>query len=320
MTIAVHNFNDAFVADLPAIVKAHEDRDGRRMIEVQASSEAVDAEGDVIAQSALLDSASEFVKSGHLDIDHISELGHRMGISNPESFIIGRPVEVKDVGGGKTSVVGEISRSKDGHNPKKNRFDAFWDSMQQDPPVKWRASVYGFPKGEMVDDCRSTTCESGAKRFYIKGMSWRSLALTRNPVNESLTGFAKILKAQTFVDLMVKAMSSNPSGPPVITPFDMHGGMPYSTDADRGGEYKGFNDGGGAGMAPIIALSAPRNLMDALGQWHGHMKSECPHTEGLRTTAGFKCHFEKCCGMDPDTADLWSHALMHKLLLHGRRV
>lgn len=317
MTIAFQDFDNAFVADLPAIVKGHESKDGKRLIEVQASSEALDAEGDIIAQSALLDSAPEFVKSGHLDIDHISELGSRMGIQNTEAYIIGRPVEVKDIGGGKTSVIGEISRSRDGTvDPKNSRADGFWESLHRDPPVKWRASVYGFPKGEMVDDCRTMTCASGAKRFHIKGMSWRSLALTRNPVNESLTGFAKVLKAKTFVDLMIKAMSE---GPPQIAPFDMYGGEPYSTDSERGGEHKGFNNGGAA-TAPIIALAAPRNLMDALGQYHGHMKSECPHTEGLRTTAGFKCHFEKCCGMDSDTADLWAHALMHKMLLHSRRV
>lgn len=317
MAIPVQNFTEAFVADIPAIVKAVESKDGKRKIEVEASSEELDAEGDIIAQGALLGSADEFIKSGHLDIDHISELGARMGISNPESYIIGRPLEVKDIGGGRTSVVGEIARSRDGiHDPKKNRYDAFWDSLHTDPPVRWRASVYGFPKGNMVDDCRSQVCESGAKRFHIKGMSWRSLALTRNPVNESLTGYAKVVKATAWVEMMKAA---NLSGPPDIRPFDMQGGEPFTPNNNHG-TYKDMAADPMTGTAPMVALSMPRNLMDAIGQWHGHMKSECPHTEGLATTAGFKSHFQICCGMDADTADLYAHALKHKLLLMGRRV
>lgn len=317
MARQISEFTEAFVADIPAIVKAVESKDGKRRIEVEASSEDLDAEGDIIAQGALLGAAEEFVKSGHLDIDHISELGPRMGIANPESYIIGRPTEVKDIGGGRTSVVGEIARSRDGvHNPQKNRYDAFWDSLHTEPPVLWRASVYGFPKGHMVDDCREVACSSGAKRFHIKGMSWRSLALTRNPVNESLTGYAKILKASTYADLIKAA---NLKSPPSIQPFDMYGGVPYSTDAERGGERKAFGADPQTGTAPMIALSMPRNLMDALGQYHGHMV-DCAHTEGVNTTAGFKAHFQICCGMDADQAELYSHALMHKLLLHRRRV
>lgn len=315
MAAPANNYADAFVADIPCIVKAKE-VGGKRMIEVQASSEELDAEGDIIAQGALLGGAAEFVKSGHLDIDHISELGPRMGIPNPESYIIGRPTEVKDMGSGKTSVVGEIRRAMNGlHDPNLNKFDAFWDSMQSDPPILWRASVYGFPKGGMVDDCREVSCTSGAKRFHIKGMSWRSLALTRNPVNESLTGYAKIVTAKAYIELMKAA---NSMAPPDIRPFDSQDSGPCVGEPCGHGDKANSFMGGGAGAA--IAMSEPRSLMDALGQYHGHMKSECPHTEGMNTTMGFKSHFQICCGMSADLADLYAHALMHKILLHRRRV
>src|ERR1700743_2718026 len=104
--------DDAVIVDFPILIKAATTAEGRRMIEVEASSEECDSEGDVILQKALLGSAKSFVRTGH--IDHISEMGERMGIPNPESYIIGHPTEVKDIGGGRTSVVAEIMRSKDG--------------------------------------------------------------------------------------------------------------------------------------------------------------------------------------------------------------
>lgn len=319
---------EPLVMEIPAVIKAAE-IGGKRIIEVQASSMDVDSEGDVIDQKALLDSAAEFVKTGHLDIDHISELGARYGIPNPESFIIGRPTEVKDLGKGRTSVVGEIRRSKDGtHNPMVNKYDAFWDSLQTNPPTVWRASVYGFPKQGEVMDCSQTKCDVPAQRYYIKGMSWRSLALTRNPVNESLTGYAKIVTAKSWMGKIIKdgqypqiaPFNGDGAGPCVGSPCDAplaesEGAGPGATSALM------FTENGPSMNPPTppISLAMPRNLADAVGQWHTHMKSDCPHTEGFKTTIGIKNHFINCCGMDADTADLFSHALMHSLLLQGRR-
>lgn len=196
------------IIELPCLIKAlpEEANDGRRLVQVQASSEDLDLEGDVILQRALLDSADSFVKTGHLDIDHISEIGDRLGISNPTSYIVGRPTEVKDLGAGRTAVVGEIRRSVDGtHDPEKNRYDSFWDSLHSAPPVHWRASIYGFPIKGQVEDCRKTACDV-ATRFLVKGIDWRSLAFTRNPVNDSLRGYAQVVTAKAFCS-MLKDMS-----------------------------------------------------------------------------------------------------------------
>ena len=82
---------DGYIVEIPCIVKAKASTDGKRLVSVEASSEAVDSEGDVILQKALLDSSKSFVATGHIDIDHLSELGDRLGIANPTSYIIGRP-------------------------------------------------------------------------------------------------------------------------------------------------------------------------------------------------------------------------------------
>ena len=203
--------SDAFVLDFSvAVVKASTDN-GRRMVEVEASNENVDQEGDVILQDALLNSAGAFIKSGALDIDHLSEFGERMGIPNPASFVIGRPTEVKDLGDKRTSVIGEISKSRDGiSRPQQYKFDEFWDSLQCDPPVRWRASVYGFPTPDGIVKCQETDeCTHGAKRFLIKGFIWKSLAFTRRPQNDTLASPAKIITAKAYMGELSKIYPRN---------------------------------------------------------------------------------------------------------------
>lgn len=314
---------DALIVSMPAIVKAHTDSSGRRLIEVDASCEDRDSEGDVIEQKALLDSADTFIKNGHIDIDHISELGARYGIPNPESYVIGRPREVKDYGGGHTGVMWECMRAPDGHDAKKNRFDMFWDSLQTEPPMRWQASIYGFPMPDAVVDCRDKgSCESGATRFHIKALDWRSLAMTRTPVQTNLHGYAKVVSAKSWLGALVK--SGAITQPPNIPSADMRpgaNGYPYDapTIAQTEPQLPPI-----AALSPVFPLSAsdpniPRNMADLVGQWHTHISRDCPHSQGLSTTLGFKAHFENCCGIPSHVSDILAHALMHKLYLDRRR-
>lgn len=187
---------------LPVIIKAGMDGD-RRLIEVEASCEAVDLEGDIILQKALLDSAKTFIQNGHLDIDHKSEgpVARRLGIPNPAFYIVGRPYEVRDGGNGRTFVKGEISKSLDGSNDPKNRmYDMFWDSLNRNPPVTWYSSIYGMPTKDMVKNCQTGNCSNGAKRWLIKGIDWKSLAFTQHPINNALKGKACVLTAKAFFE------------------------------------------------------------------------------------------------------------------------
>lgn len=204
----------AVVARIPALVKAREpEASGRRIVSVEASTEEIDTDGDRILQKALLDSAASFIASGHLDIDHLSELGHRLNppIPDPASYIIGRPIDVKSASGGRTFVDGEISRSLDGiDDPRKSRADDFWLSLRRNPPAVWFASIYGFPVD--LDDCTKGGClPGGPTRFLIKAIDWRSLAFTRTPKNTALKTAASIVTAKSFLADMAKALE----GPPV---------------------------------------------------------------------------------------------------------
>jgi hypothetical protein len=101
---------DALGFDLPVLIKARTDGD-RRLVEVEASNEEKDSEKDIIKQFALLDSAASFVATGHLDIDHYSEIGERLGMANPTDYIVGVPTEMKDLGKGRTGVLGELHKA-----------------------------------------------------------------------------------------------------------------------------------------------------------------------------------------------------------------
>lgn len=299
---------DSIILHIPAIIKASTSN-GKRIVEVEASSEAVDSEGDVILQKALMDSATSFLKTGNLDIDHISEIGGRLGIKNPASYIVGRPIEVKDLGKGRTSVIGEIRKSLDGHDPEKNHYDSFWDSLQSDPPVIWRASIFGFPLDGGVEDCSSKTCEKGATRWLVKSIDWRSLAFTRNPINTDLKGTAKIVSSKAFVEFIMKSNALQRGGEVSGLPsFARCGGPEMAMSADMPAPY----------TPPIESM--PYNMNELAGQYLLHIKGgNCPHVGETNSVAAFKAHFEICCGASSTQADIHAHALMYHALLESKR-
>lgn len=197
--------DQSIIIDFPVFVKS-EVNEGKRIIILESSNEHVDGEGDVILQKALMDSASSFIQNGHLDIDHLSEIGRSMGIRNPSQYIVGVPLEVFDMGEKRTGVKGELFRNPDGtFDPDKYQYDMVWDSLQHEPPVRWRASIYGFPKSGMVKDCSKEACgTSGATRYLVEGLDWRSLALTKSPMNDHIKHEAKIVTAKAYAEAFLK--------------------------------------------------------------------------------------------------------------------
>ena len=189
----------SWIVELPATVKAEQSEKGDRIVKVEASNEAKDKEGDIVLQSALLhpDTVKEFLENGDLDIDHLSKIGHRYGIENPDRFVIGVPIRAYDGGDGKTVVEGRIYKSKV-FDVKNNLYDWFWNSLTTDPPMKWRASIFGQPIGVKE-------AFGGADRFLISEMRWTSLAFTRHPVNDSIEGYATIVKAEDYAMRIAKS-------------------------------------------------------------------------------------------------------------------
>lgn len=274
---------------LPCLVKARMDGD-RRVVAVEASNETVDQEGDVITQKALLDGAPAFLKSGALDIDHISEIGARYGIQNPDSWIVGVPLEVRDLGGRRTEVVGELHKAKPGVVSK---ADELWEGLTRDPPVQWRASIYGWPirNGGLLDARIEKSAEyPNATRYIVKGLDWRSLAFTRTPVNDAITGSAHVVTMKSFVDVLMKRGVISKSWDDVA--------MPVSP-----------------AMSNDVLL--PRNRVELLAHHALHIaEGKClspTRAEFGNSVAGFREHFMYCCGMSYGEADILALALMQAL-------
>lgn len=180
--------NGSITASISVLVKSRISKSGQRLIDICASAQVVDLEGDVIMQSALLNSAAEFIRSGAIDLDHLAEIGERLGVKNPLSYIIGVPLAAYDGGDLQTNVTGLIHEGRE-------KADDFWDSLTAGVP--WRASIYGYPHGNGLIKAADypghhLVKATGASRYVVTGISWRSLAMTRNPICRSL-GIARVI-------------------------------------------------------------------------------------------------------------------------------
>jgi hypothetical protein len=238
-----------------------------------------------------LKAAPAFIKSGCLDIDHVSEIGNRLNppISNPSSYIVGVPREVKDIGDYRTSVLCELHKARsDGVITK---ADELWQSLTADPPVVWRASVFGYPTMNGWIDVRvakAGTETYGASRYVIQEMLWKSLAFTRSPQNDSIIHPARIVTAKALLEFIAKSYSS-PVTPSISTPT-----------SETLANY----------MFPA------RSRDELMGQYLTHIRGgKCPHAGGAEGNSvhSFREHFANCCQEDPWSADLKSLALMHLL-------
>jgi len=267
------NFERAIMIDMPIELHKSEGEDGRRLVAVEASNETTDKEGDRILQDALLKASDYFLQHGHLDIDHLGEVAvaKRVGISDPISYVVGYPTEVNDIGNGRTEVVGEIIRATDKRAMKSaDMAETFWASLHSDPPIKWRASIYGF----------ATEVDEGTPdvpRYLVKSISWRSLAFTRRPVNDAITGSAYVVTAKAYID----QLKSFGEDVPMYSP----------------------------------SMSAPRNTSDMVGDYETHIKHDCPFTDNghKMNRQTFQDHYEMCHGVPRGHAELLSAALMHTL-------
>ena len=305
----------AVIIEIPMLIKAST-QDGRRIVELEASNESVDLEGDKIAQSALMKSRDSFLRSGHLDIEHYSEIGDRLDppIPNPASYIVGRPIDVVDLGNGRTGVVGEIAKSADGsYRPDLYKYDMLWESLNRNPPVKWLASIYGYPIPEEVIDCSATTCNNGATRYYVAGIDWRSLAFCKNPMNNHIVGSARVVTQKAFTDAISRSnqfwsdstdiFGANSAEPMLAS---MVGGLPGSV----GGSAIQANDAQAPAQQP---MNCPASIDEMWGEYQRHILRDCPaYDMSVGNTLGFfRDHYMQCRGLPFDKADILAHALMY---------
>lgn len=305
----------AIAIDFDVVIKSSV-QDGRRIIEFECSNEAVDLEGDCIVQKALMDSKDSFLKSGHLDLEHYSEIGDRLDppIPNPASYIIGKPLQVLDLGGGRTGIIGEITRSADGSfHPELYQYDAIWDAINRRPPVEYRASIYGYPIPEAVTDCTQSSCTHGATRYLVKGIDWRSTALCRRPMNDKIRGYVRVVSQKSFTDAISRSTpfwsdSTDIFGADSAEPMlaSMVGGLPGSV----GGSAIQANDAQAPAQQP---MNCPASIDEMWGEYQRHIIRDCPaYDMSIGNTLGFlRDHYMQCRGLPFDKADILAHAMLY---------
>lgn len=154
---------------------------GKRIIYVEASKESKDQEGEIVLAKALRDSADIFRKFGVLDLDHLSmpTVAAKNGITDPENWVIGQPIDVA-FRGDMTIVKAQLRR---GDSPLAERANKVWEGLTKvDPPDRYYASVGGAVTGRAIRLDPLTK----AKVPVITGTHWNNLALSLNPVHPDL--------------------------------------------------------------------------------------------------------------------------------------
>lgn len=162
---------------IPYFLKAMPAEDGgARLLYIEASNEARDYQGEIVLAKALAESADYYRQFGNLDLDHITQIGPKVGIKDYALFEIGRPVDVR-MKGDRTFVKAQLYR---GEGQAAERANQVWDSLTKiNPPARWYPSVGGqiIEKGAELDPKTRTVAT------VIKKVRWTNLALSKTPVN-----------------------------------------------------------------------------------------------------------------------------------------
>lgn len=149
---------------------------GRRLVYLEAANEALDYQDEVTLAKALGDSAPYFLRYGNLDLDHITQIGPKRGISDYPAYEIGRPVDVK-LDGPRTMVKGEIYS---GDTPVAANANIFWDSITKlRPAQRWYPSV----GGKILDRDEGFDPKRRVARKVIKAVRWTNIGFSKTPVN-----------------------------------------------------------------------------------------------------------------------------------------
>lgn len=195
---------------------------GQRFIFMEASNQARDYQGEIVLAKALEESAAYYRQFGNLDLDHITQIGPRVGIKDYALFEIGRPAEVA-VRDGRTFVKG-IVYSGDGQTAE--RANQFWESITRlNPPQQWFPSVGGqvIEKGVELDPATRTTAA------VIRKVRWTNIGFSKTPVNLTVPSVATVplpifAKSWTASGLVLKSEGLS-IGTPTTDSAAMTGGQ-----------------------------------------------------------------------------------------------
>jgi hypothetical protein len=253
----------------------------RRFIYCVPSNENRDIQSERLLQAALMKSRDHFLKHGNLDIDHLSLIGPKLGMTPAEakSYEVGVPVDVAQ--DGEICVKGEVYRG-DGIAAKMANW--FWDSLHTDPPHRYWPSVGGrtldwepSPEGDRL----------------IKAVEWTNLAFAREPVNRTVKAVS-LLPLEPFCKAITAGFAETDTS-------KMSGGRAVQLQSMRGEIVK----------LPNFEAAATRFLKAYTSPYL--LATRCEHSFGGLTKAKIAEHFERCEKADPKTAEAYADRLLRDM-------
>lgn len=276
----------------------------RRFVYFEASNESFDSQSERILKSALLDSQDLYLRVGNIDLEHVTLLGHLMGIKNPREYELGRPVEVRDSPAG-IFVKGEIYRHADAVSGAGLWAEWFWMTRQLQPPMPWFASVGGLPKARhpFYDS------EAKAHRTVITKAFWVNTALAREPVNLSVEGVTTVACgpfAKAVAYALARPECVGADGVPCAC--DVPGAAPVAKStlaAGYGTDMASLSGGGALRLSSIERGVSNEAVQAAQTRWIEQLGTDaCAHTgrQNRLTRQAMIEHFAQCESLDEDTA------------------
>jgi len=239
------------------------EEDGKRFIYTEPSNENQDAQNERVMRKALAASAEHYLKFGNIDIEHLTLVGQKHGMSpiEAESYEIGLPIEVKTEP--KILVKGEVYQGRE-------KSDWFWKTLTAQTPAKrWYPSVGGRvdPSGKT---CRDGTC-------VVKAVLWTNIGFAKEPVNRTVKAVSLLP-----LDDFLKAVTAG-YGTDVAT---FTGGRALQLQSIHGKPIKQTLDFTGPASRYLKAVAS----------------GGCEHATQPQTLAKIVSHFEKCEGLPRETS------------------
>lgn len=190
------------------------DERGNYIVLAEASNEALDFQGQVVLQKALLESKDYFLANGVISYDH-RHLAPTEGESDwyPEKYVIGEPVDVVRKGR-KTYVKMRLYKS----NPIVRDIVG----KLKDGSTRIRTSI----GGKRAQVAAAYDRKVGKPIERVVKVLWDELAITFKPVNQTLSPIA--LDGQAFAKALMAGSATDSAG--------MTGGramIPQSLEGDR---------------------------------------------------------------------------------------
>lgn len=281
---------------------------GDRFVYCEASNEAIDQQNEKIKLDALLESRDLFLRQGNLDIDHLTLVGYRLGLSNPHEWELGQPVAAEPRNGSMW-VKGRIYVGQE-------KADFFWKSLTDlVPPMRWHPSV----AGEVLERKTIVDPRTKATRRIVTKAKWLNLGFSKQPQNLSLAGVS-VQPLGAFAKAAAWA-----AGDRCCDHGDCDGDGLCETDTFQKTITAGYGTDSAAltGGGALRRQSIQGGIVDPLDGPHTRLLRGgivCPHTRGGATLkgGGLKGHFRDCEGMDEPAAEKAAAAFADRLVRRRR--